>query len=273
MKNVIKLALGAVVLGVVGLTSCGKSWSPIPDDATTITVAASPSPHAEILEAAKPIFESKGYTLIIKQYTDYVQPNIATENGSVDANYFQHTPYLNSFNEENNTHLVSVGKVHYEPFAIYKCKKNSLEELSDGDTILVPNDTTNEARALNLLADAGLITLKNGVGLEATKLDITSNPHNFNIKELEAQQIASNRVDAAIAVINGNYALDAGLTSSDAIRYESSDSLAADTYANVLCVRDGNQNHKAIKALYEVLTSDKIKEFIKTRYNGAVLAI
>lgn len=273
MKNIFKLALGATLLGVVGLTSCGKKWTPLKDDVTTITVAASPSPHAEILEAAKPILQEKGYTLIIKQYSDYIQPNIATENGSVDANYFQHTPYLDSFNEEHDTHLVSVGKVHYELFAIYKGKKNSLEEISDGDTILVPNDLTNEARALNLLADAGLITLKEGTGLTATKLDIVSNPHNLVIRELEAQQIPSNRVDAAFAVINGNYALDAGLTSKDAIRFESSDSIGASTYANVLCVRDGNQNHKAIKALYETLISDEIKSFIATRYDGAVLSV
>lgn len=275
MRNITKKIIGAVaVLGtVVGLASCGKSWTPLKDDVKTITVAATPSPHAEILNYAKTLYEAKGYTLIIKEYTDYVQPNTATEDGDVDANYFQHTPYLNEFNTEYNTHLVSVGKVHYEPFAIYKGAKSSLADLADGDSILVPNDKTNEARALNLLAEAGLITLKDGVGLDATKQDITANPHNYNIVELEAQQIAANRTDAAVAVINGNYALGAGLTAADALQYESSTGVAASTYGNVLVVRDGNQNNPAIKALYEVLTSQEVKDYIRTTYNGAVQAI
>lgn len=275
MKNIFKLALTGLVAAsaAVGLTSCGSKWKPLAEDVTTIRIAASASPHAEILEIAKPLYEAKGYKLEIKVYTDYVQPNNATEDGSVDANYFQHLPYLESFNKEHNTHLVSAGKVHYEPFAIYKGKKASLDELAEGDKIIVPNDTTNEARALNLLAENGLITLKENVGLKATKLDITSNPYKLDIVEIEAQQIASNRNDAAFAVINGNYALEAGLTSADAVKYESSTGLAATTFGNVLCVHEGNENHKAIKALYEVLTSETVKKEIEKKYNGAVLPL
>lgn len=269
-----KLFLGVTVLGgILSLGSCRNSWKPLSEDVKTIRVAASPTPHAEILKEAKPLFEAKGYTLEIVEYTDYVQPNLATEDGDVDANYFQHGPYLESFNEEQNTHLVSVGKVHYEPFAIYKGTKTSLDEIAKGDQILVPNDTTNEARALLLLQEAGLITLKDNAGLDATKQDIVSNPYELNIKELEAAQISQNRTDAAFAVINGNYALDAGLTSSDALRFESSTGLAAQTFANVFVVRDGNQNHPAIIALYEILTSEEIKTFITEHYSGGVVAI
>lgn len=269
-KICLGVALGATL---VSLGSCGKTWEPLAEDVTTIRVAASPTPHAEILKAAKPLFEEKGYQLIIKEYTDYIQPNLATEDGDVDANYFQHGPYLDSFNAEQNTHLVSVGKVHYEPFAIYKGNKNTLEDIQDGDKILVPNDTTNEARALLLLQEAGLITLKENAGLDVTKKDIASNPHHYDIVELEAAQIPLNKSDAAFAVINGNYALQAGLSKNDALRYESSTGVAAQTYANVLVVRDGNQKHKAIQALYEVLTSDNLKNFISYKYNGSVKAI
>lgn len=269
-----KICLG-VVLGtsLVSLGSCGKTWEPLAEDVTTIRIAASPTPHAEILKAVKPLFEEKGYQLIIKEYTDYIQPNLATEDGDVDANYFQHGPYLDSFNQEQNTHLVSVGKVHYEPFAIYKGNKSSLEEIQDGDKILVPNDTTNEARALLLLQEAGLITLKENAGLDVTKKDIVSNPHHYEIIELEAAQIPLNRSDAAFAVINGNYALQAGLSGEDALKYESSTGVAAQTYANVLVVRDGNQNHKAIQALFEVLTSTEIKDYIKEQFKGAVVSL
>jgi len=269
MKSFKKITLGLLLL--LGVTSCNKGWTPLADDVKTIKVAASISPHAEILKAAQPYYEAKGYTLEIKEYTDYIQPNLATEDGDVDANYFQHTPYLESFNEEQDTHLVSVGKVHYEPFAIYKGKKSTLSDIANGDIILVPNDTTNEARALNLLEEAGFITLKEGAGLKATKLDIESNPLNLDIKELEAQQIPSNRLDAAFAVINGNYALSSGLTSADALQYESSTGLAATTYGNVLVVREGNENNPAIKALYEVLTSTEVKSYINTTYQGAVI--
>lgn len=271
MKKLLYIGLLSLLLCV--FASCGKGWQPLGEEVTTIRVAASPTPHAEILKAAQPLMKEKGYELIIKEYTDYIQPNIATEDGDVDANYFQHGPYLEEFNVEQHTHLVSVGKIHYEPFAIYKGNKASLDEISDGDKILVPNDTTNEARALLLLQEAGLITLKDNVGLTATKKDIVSNPHNYDIVEMEAAQVPLNRNDASFAVVNGNYALQAGLSNEDALQYESSSGIAAQTYANVLVVRDGNQNHKAIQALFEILKSETIKDFIQKTYQGAVISI
>lgn len=266
------ILIGIICIGL-GITSCGKSWEPLAEDVTTIRVAASPTPHAEILKAAKPWLEEKGIELVIKEYTDYIQPNLATEDGDVDANYFQHTPYLEDFNRQQNTHLVSVGKIHYEPLAIYKGTKSELKDLTNGDKILVPNDTTNEARALLLLQEANLIKLKENIGLSATKKDIVENRLNLEIIEMEAAQIALNREDASFAVVNGNYALQAGLTSSDALHFESSTGVAAQTYANVLVVRDGNQNHKVILTLYEVLTSDNLKNFISNTYKGAVISI
>ncbi|MGM9969959.1 MAG: MetQ/NlpA family ABC transporter substrate-binding protein [Anaeroplasma sp.] len=273
MKKFRRVLFTALTLGLFTITSCAKGWKPLDESVTTIRVAATPSPHAEILQAAKPLLEAKGYNLEIIEYNDYILPNTATEDGDVDANYFQHTPYLNSFNEEHNTHLISVGEIHYEPFAIYKGRKTSLSEVANGDTILVPNDTTNEARALLLLQEAGLITLKEDAGITATKKDIVENKYNLDIKELEAAQIPLNRTDAAYAVINGNYAIGAGLSSNDALQYESSTGLAAKTYGNVLVVRDGNQNHPAIQALYAVLKSEDIKKYITNTYNGGVLAI
>ncbi len=266
------ILIGIFWIGL-GITSCGKSWEPLAEDVTTIRVAASPTPHAEILKAAKPWLEEKGIELVIKEYTDYIQPNLATEDGDVDANYFQHTPYLEDFNRQQNTHLVSVGKIHYEPLAIYKGTKDDLKDITNGDKILVPNDTTNEARALLLLQEANLIKLKDNIGLSATKKDIVENPLNLEIIEMEAAQVALNREDASFAVVNGNYALQAGLTSSDALQFESSTGVAAQTYANVLVVRDGNQNHKAILTLYEVLTSDNLKNYISNIYKGAVEAV
>lgn len=266
------ILIGIICIGL-GIASCGKSWEPLAEDVTTIRVAASPTPHAEILKAAKPWLEEKGIELVIKEYTDYIQPNLATEDGDVDANYFQHTPYLEDFNRQQNTHLVSVGKIHYEPLAIYKGTKSELKDLTNGDKILVPNDTTNEARALLLLQEANLIKLKENIGLSATKKDIVENRLNLEIIEMEAAQVALNREDASFAVVNGNYALQAGLTSSDALQFESSTGVAAQTYANVLVVRDGNQNHKVILTLYEVLTSDNLKNFISNTYKGAVISI
>ncbi len=266
------ILIGIFWIGL-GITSCGKAWEPLAEDVTTIRVAASPTPHAEILKAAKPWLEEKGIELVIKEYTDYIQPNLATEDGDVDANYFQHTPYLEDFNRQQNTHLVSVGKIHYEPLAIYKGTKSELKDLTNGDKILVPNDTTNEARALLLLQEANLIKLKENIGLSATKKDIVENRLNLEIIEMEAAQVALNREDASFAVVNGNYALQAGLTSSDALHFESSTGVAAQTYANVLVVRDGNQNHKVILTLYEVLTSDNLKNFISNTYKGAVISI
>ena len=206
---------------------------------TTLKVAASPTPHAEILNVAKEILAEQGIDLEIVEFSDYVQPNLVTESGEVDANYFQHTPYLDSFNEENGTHLVSVGAVHYEPFGIYPGKSDDLANIADGATIAVPNDTTNEARALQLLAAQGLITVRDGAGLTATVNDITDNPHNLQIKEIEAAQLPRTVQDVDFAVINGNYAMEAGFSvGKDALATEDASSEAAQTYANVLVVKD-----------------------------------
>ena len=205
--------------------------------------------------------------------SDYVTPNQFTEDGEVDANYFQHQPYLDSFNEENKTHLVSIAKIHYEPFAIYRGTVDSLDALPDGASIAVPNDTTNEARALQLLAAQGLITLKEGAGLTATKNDITDNPHNYDIKEMEAALLPTVLDEVAIAVINGNYALGAGLSSNDSLAAEDAASEAAQTFANVLVVKEGNENDAKIQALKEALLSDTVRDYITNTYNGAVVAI
>ncbi len=268
MKKLASLILAAALL-IPGLASCGSSNA----DDKTITVAATSTPHAEILEVCKPLLEEKGYTLDIKVVSDYVTPNQFTEDGEVDANYFQHQPYLDSFNEENKTHLVSVAQIHYEPFAIYRGTVDSLAALPDGASIAVPNDTTNEARALQLLAAQGLITLKDGVGLTATKNDITDNPHNYDIKEMEAALLPTVLDEVAVAVINGNYALGAGLSSNDSLAAEDAASEAAQTFANVLVVKEGNENSEKIQALKEALLSDTVRDYITNTYNGAVVAI
>lgn len=238
----------------------------------TITVAASPTPHAEILEAAKPLLAEQGWTLEITEFDDYVLPNQVVDSGELDANYFQHIPYLDEFNAQQGTELVNAGGIHYEPFGIYPGTKKSLEEVADGDVIAVPNDTTNEARALLLLQDNGLITLKEGAGLTATVQDIEENPHKLEIKELEAAQVPRVVEEVAYAVMNGNYALQAGFSvKNDSIAYESSDSEAAKTYVNVIAVKEGNENNEGIKALIDVLKSDEIKQFINDTYDGAVI--
>lgn len=238
----------------------------------TIKVAASATPHSEILEQAKPLLEKEGWDLEVTVFDDYVQPNLVVESGDFDANYFQHIPYLDNFNQENGTHLVNAGGIHYEPFGIYPGTKSSLDELADGDTIAVPNDTTNEARALLLLQDNGVITLKDGAGLEATINDIAENPKNIKIQELEAAQIARVKDEVAFVVLNGNYALEAGFSvAKDSIAYEKSDSEAAKTYVNVIAVEKGNENSEAIQALVKVLTSDEMKQYINDTYDGAVI--
>ncbi len=241
---------------------------------TTITVAASPVPHAEILKVAADLLAEQGITLKVTEFTDYVQPNLVTESGEVDANYFQHTPYLDDFNAENDTHLVSVAAIHYEPLGLYPGKAASLDELADGAQIAVPNDTTNEARALQLLAAQGIITLKDGAGLTATKNDIAENPHNVEIVEMEAAQLPRTLEDVDFAVINGNYAAEAGFSSaSDALAIEDAASEAAQTYANVLVVKEGNEDDPAIQALVAALQSQEVKDFIDETYDGAVVAI
>ena len=241
---------------------------------TTLKVAASPTPHAEILNAAKDILAEQGIDLEVIEFTEYVQPNLVTESGEVDANYFQHKPYLDGFNVKQGTHLVSVGPVHYEPLGIYPGKSDDLANIADGATIAVPNDTTNEARALQLLAAQGLITVRDGAGLTATVNDITDNPHNLQIKEIEAAQLPRTVQDVDFAVINGNYAMEAGFSvGKDALATEDASSEAAQTYANVLVVKEGRENDPAIQALYAALTSDKVKDYINSTYDGAVVPI
>ena len=282
MKKRFVTVLAAAVLSAALLVGCGggssASSSAQPEqaaegaEAKKITVAASPVPHAEILEAAKPILAEKGYDLDIKVFEDYVQPNEVVISGDIDCNYFQHIPYLESYNEEKGSDLTIAGRIHYEPFGIYPGTKSSLEEIGEGDVIAVPNDTSNEARALLLLQENGIIKLKDGAGLTATKQDIAENPHNVEIKEREAAQIPHVKDEVAYAVMNGNYALEAGfIASKDSLTYEKSDSEAAKTYVNVIAVKAGNEENEGIKALVEVLKSDEIKKFIDERYEGAVV--
>lgn len=241
---------------------------------TTVRVGASPAPHAEILQVAKEILDQADITLDIVEFTDYIQPNTATESGDIDANYFQHQDYLNTFNAENGTHLVSVAQIHYEPLGIYPGKTASFEELADGAQILVPNDTSNEARALQLLAAQGLIELAPDAGLTATKQDITANPKNLEIVEMEAAQLPRSLASADMAVINGNYATQAGFSSAnDALATESADSDAAQLYPNVLVVEEGRENDPAILAVAAALQSDAVRDFINETYGGAVVPL
>ena len=289
------LAISLVAVLTVGLlTACGKantveeetsqdvqettaesqeaSTEAVVESKGSITVAATSVPHAEILEAAKTILAKEGWDLQVTEFTDYVQPNEVVESGDFDANYFQHQPYLDSFNDEKGTHLVSVAKIHYEPLGIYPGKENDLKNISDGAEIAVPNDTTNEARALLLLQDNGLITLNDGVGITATVNDIKENPKNIKFVELEAAQIARVLPEVAFVVLNGNYALEAGLSATnDALVTETSDSEAAKTYANIIVVKEGNEANEGVKALVDVLKSDEIKQFITDKYQGSVV--
>ena len=262
------------------LAACGNSGSgdTKKSDADTsekkeIVYGKSQGPYTELFEdAIVPILEKEGYDLEVTVFDDYVRPNEVVESGEFDANYFQHIPYLDQFNEEKGTHLVNAGGIHYEPFGIYPGTKDSLDDLEDGDSIAVPNDTTNEARALLLLQDNGIITLKDGAGLNATVKDIAENPHNVEIVELEAAQVARVTGETAYVVLNGNYALEAGFSvGKDALAYEKSDSEAAKTYVNVIAVKEGNENSDKIKALVDVLKSDEIKDFINEKYDGAVI--
>ena len=277
MKKRVLAVLLAGVLAAAALTGCGGSdkggSSGSSSESKEIKVAASATPHSEILEEAKGLLEKEGYKLEVTVFDDYVQPNEVVESGDFDANYFQHIPYLDSFNEEKGTHLVNAGGIHYEPFGIYPGTKKSLDELKEGDTIAVPNDTTNEARALLLLQDNGVITLKKDAGLNATVNDIDENTKNIEIVELEAAQVSRVVDEVAFVVLNGNYALEAGYSvKSDAIAYEKSDSEAAKTYVNVIAVKEGNGETEAVQALVEALKSDEIKKFIDEKYDGAVIA-
>ena len=242
-------------------------------EGTTLKVGATPAPHAEILEVVKDILADQGINLEIVSFNDYIQPNTAVESGDLDANYFQHITYMNDFNEANGTHLVDAADVHYEPFGLYAGKTTSLDALADGAQVAVPNDATNEARALLLLQQEGLITLKEGAGLTATKADIAENPKNLDIVELEAAQVPSRLGDVDLAVINGNYALGAGLKVADALAIESAEGEAAKAYVNVLAVKEGRENDPAIQALAAALTSDTVKTYIEDTYQGAVVPV
>ena len=267
MKKIIAIVLALTL--ALSLAACGGKA-----DDKTITVAASPTPHAEILAIAKEVLAKDGWTLEITEYSDYVVPNNVVEDGEIDANYFQHVPYLNTFNAENGTHLVSVAMVHYEPFGIYAGQKNAIADLAEGDKIAIPNDGSNRARGLLLLEQEGLIEIDDAVGMEATVLDITANPLNLEIVEMEAAQIAGVRDSVALAVINGNYALAAGLNAGvDALAVEDAESISATTYANILVVKEGNEETAKTKALKEALLSEEVKNFINETYSGAVVPI
>ena len=291
-KKLFSLALAAA-LSLTLLAGCSGGTQPSPSPSTEpsetpsastpvestpvenvkLRVGASPTPHAEILEFAKSLLAEQGVDLEIVEFDDYVLPNTAVEEGDLDANYFQHLPYLENFNAENGTHLVSVGAIHYEPFGIYAGKTASLADLPDGATISVPNDGTNEARALLLLEQEGLIKLKEDAGLNATKESIVENPHNYNIVELEAKLLPETLQDVDVSVINGNYAIGAGLKVSDALATESAEGLGASTFANIIAVKEGNEDNAAVKALLDVLQSDAVKAFIEETYQGAVVPV
>ena len=267
MKKTIAIILTLVL--ALSLVACGGK-----KDDKTITVAASPTPHAEILKVAAEVLAKDGWTLNVVEYADYVVPNNVVEDGEMDANYFQHVPYLNTFNAENGTHLVSVAMIHYEPFGIYAGTKNAVADLAAGDKIAIPNDGSNRARALLLLEQEGIITLKEGVGMEATVLDIAENALGLDIVEMEAAQIAGVRDSVALAVINGNYALLAGLNAGvDALAVEDAESISATTYANILVVKEGNENTEKTQALVKALQSEAVKTYINNTYSGAVVPI
>ena len=266
MKKKVIALIAVAALSVSALTGCGSKGA----DDKTIKVAATAVPHAEILEAAKPLLEEQGYTLEVQVFDDYVQPNEVVESGEFDANYFQHIPYLESFNEEKGTHLVTVAGIHVEPMGIYAGKSDSLDNLPDGASVAVPNDATNEGRALLLLEAQGLIKLADDSNLSSTPKDIVENPKNLTFTEVEAATIPSIASEVDLAVINSNYALGAGLNPvEDALALESSDS----PYVNVLVCKEGNENNAAIQALAEALHSDAVKNYIAENFDGAVIAV
>ena len=266
LKNILKFALlGAVVLGLSACTD-DKKEEKISEPKTTIKIGATPVPHVEILEFAKPLLKAKGYDLEIVEFTDYVTPNISVDEGGLDANFFQHLPYLVEFNANKNTQLVKTVNVHLEPMGLYSKKIKSLADLQDGATIAVPNDPTNESRALDILVKQGLLTF-NDVKLK-TVIDIKTNPKNLKIKELDAPQLPRVLDEVDAAIINTNYALSADLNPlKDAIVLESKDS----PYANIVVVKKGNEEKEYIKALNEVLNSKEVKEFIATKYQGSIV--
>lgn len=268
MKKIIALALIAV-LSLSILSGCSQS-----KDDKKIVVGASTTPHAEILEIAKEVLAAKGFELVVKEFTDYVQPNVALESGELDANYFQHKPHMDDFNAEKKANLVSVAAIHYEPLGLYPGKTKSLDDLKDGAQIAIPGDTTNGARALLLLEANGLIKVDTDAGFAATANDIVENPKNLKILEIEAAQLARSLSDVDMAVINGNYAIQAGLNAlTDALAKEEQDSSSADQYKNIVAVKAGQEESEKTKALVEALQSDEVREFIVEKYKGAVVSM
>ena len=277
MKKILALLLALTM--ALGLAACGTTPAPAEEEgktdeptnngeAVTLRVGASPTPHAEILKECVAPLADQGITLEITEYSDYVFPNTAVEDGAEDANYFQHVPYLDDFNAERDTHLVSVAGIHVEPMGLYAGKSASLEELPDGATVAIPNDPTNEGRALLLLEAQGLITLKEEAGLECTPNDIAENPKNLEFVELEAANVPANLDEVDIAAINSNYALGAGLNPvEDALVIEAADS----PYVNILVVKEGNENNEAVQALVKALQSDTVKDYINNTFGGAVV--
>ena len=247
-----------------------------PDDQkanVVLKVGANITPHSEILEEAKPLLEAKGITLEIVKLEDSITPNTGVIEGSLDANYFQHVPYLEQFNKENGSDLVSIGAIHYEPFGIYAGKTTDLSALPDGALVAVPNNVTNEARALLLLAQEGLLTLKDDAGINATVEDIVENPKNIQFKELAPEQLVAALPDVEVAVINGNYAIEGGLHVSQALAVEANDGLAAQTYGNIIATSPDKKDNAALKTLVEVLQGPEIKAFIEGKYDGAVVPL
>lgn len=280
-KNIFKKLTTAIATLTLAfsLTACGNSSDAKSTTAanttknTTIKVGASITPHSEILEQAKPILAEKGITLEIVKLEDYVTPNTGVIEGSLDANYCEHLPYLKQFNTENGSDLVSIGAIHYEPFGIYAGRVKKLEDLKDGATIAVPNDVTNEARALLLLAQEGLLKLKDDAGINATVADIVENPKNIKIKELAPEQLAAILPDVDVAVINGNYAIEGGLHVSQALAVEANDGLAATTYGNIVVTSKAKEKDAALATLVQVLQSETIKTYINNTYDGAVVPL
>ena len=256
----------------LALVACGGGNAAASAD-TTIRVGASPSPHAEILAQVKDELSKQGYTLEVVEYNDYIQPNVALSEGDLDANYFQHKPYLDDYNAENGTDLVDAGAIHFEPMGLYAGKSSDLANVPDGAKIAVPSDATNEARALLLLQDQGIIKLRDGAGLSATKNDIVENPHNVEIVELEAANIPHTLQDSDFGIVNGNYALAAGLDTSSALVTESADSEAAKTYANLIVCRPDNADSDKIKALVAALQSETVRSYIEQTYSGVVVPV
>lgn len=276
MKKLIK-SLAVTLIGATLLTSlvgCGSNTDTAnaTSDKNTLKIGASAVPHAEILEFAKPILAEKGIDLQIQVFTDYILPNTALDSGELDANFFQHQPYLDDFNTKNGTKIVSAGAIHFEPLGLYPGKTASLDQIKEGASIAIPSDVTNEARALALLEAEGLITLKEGAGLSTTPKDIVSNPHNLKFVELEAAQVPRSLPDVDFGVANGNYALEADIADT-VLASESKESEGAKTFANIIAIQEGKENDPIIKTLLEVLQGDDVRTFINDTYKGIVVPV